>query len=420
VSHERPNIVLVTVDSLRADHCGFMGYEEDTTPNLDSMAEDGLVFENTISPGPATFTSMPAIFTGQPLYLDADGFTERQAQIQSHIEQFQTIPEWFQRHDYTTIGYTPNPFTSRHFGFNRGFDCFEDFLGPDSNDIRSRIVSKWANDEFVAGLRFGINIIGVGDISMTWEDYYEDLLDQIDGISEPFFLWVFLLEPHWPYRPPRRYRETSTVDMYRLNWRRAPASSSSPAESDTDQLLSLYDSTIQHFDEFVDRLCSDLSSFDPRVIFHADHGEEFGEHGNFGHGPHTYEENLHVPLLIWGTDESDRVNNPVSLDRMPGILRSISDEKSLISDPRGTAWAKMSIDGTDAYRAESWKLIQDSGDYEFYHLGIDPTESEPMDISGKGNRVAASIQSRSDVVEKERGLVATAARELVTEGSDDI
>ncbi len=416
---ERPNIVLVTVDSLRADHCGFMGYEKDTTPNLDAMAEEGLVFENAIAPGPATPESMPAIFTGHPLSLHADGFTERQARIRSHVEQFQTIPEWFRRHGYTTVGYTPNPFMSRHFGFDLGFDHFEDFLDPDGSGIRSRIMSRWANDEFVAGLRLGVNMLGVGDISMTWENYYEELLERIDGISGPFFLWVFLLEPHWPYRPPRRYRETSTVDMYRLNWRRAPASSSSPNESDRDRLVSLYDGAIKHVDECVDRLCSDLSSFDPTVVFHADHGEAFGEHGTFGHSPQVYEENVHVPFLIWGAGRSERVQEPVSLDRIPGILRRVSDDRRAVSGPR-RAWAKMSVRDTEAYRAESWKLIRDSEGCEFYDLGVDPAESEPVEMSGDGHSVAVSIQLRSDAIEREQRVVATAARGLAPEGSDDI
>lgn len=135
---DRRNIVLVTVDSLRADHCEFMGYEKDTTPTLDAMAEEGVAFENAIAPGPKTPEAMPAIFTGchPPLRTEntSEPTDERKARIRDHMRIRSTIPKRLQERGYTTIGFTPNPYTSRHYNFDKGFDHFEDFLDSEARN----------------------------------------------------------------------------------------------------------------------------------------------------------------------------------------------------------------------------------------------------------------------------------------------
>lgn len=109
------NIVLVSIDSLRADHCGFMGYDRGTTPNLDRLANEGVVFVNAIAPGPATPQSMPAIFTGAHPYaaVDSEKFDTRK-NIKHHLNRSRTIPEQLTELGYTTAGFSPNPFTSRY------------------------------------------------------------------------------------------------------------------------------------------------------------------------------------------------------------------------------------------------------------------------------------------------------------------
>jgi len=351
-----------------------MGYEKDTTPNLNQLAEDGVVFENAIAPGPATPQSMPAIFTGSypHEHVDSDGFDTRSG-IKAHIDRSWTIPEQFSEIGYDTAGFSPNPFASRYYGFNAGFDEYQDFLNDDSlsSDFRSRIVTRWIQNETIAGARFLINMLGLGNISMTWESYYETVRKWVENAEEPYFLWLFLLEPHWPYRPPRRHREHSLWSMYRANWQRAPASDTIPA--DKDVLLDLYDSGIKHADELFARLGADLSG-DPAIVVHADHGEEFGEHGNYGHCQ-LYEETIQVPFIIGNISYSQLISTSVSLTALPDILRSLA--------VKGDGWLNttsplvISRRGTDdiAVRSESWKYIDQCSD-ELYHLEVDPTESE--------------------------------------------
>ena len=139
------NIVLVTVDSLRADHCSFAGYDRETTPALDEMAADGLVFENAIAPGAITPESLPAIFTGRyPATPSDDGgrIATTRGQIRRHMQVCDTLPERLSRLGYTTGAFTPNPWTSRYFGFDQGFDRFEDFMDADiSSSIWERMLA---------------------------------------------------------------------------------------------------------------------------------------------------------------------------------------------------------------------------------------------------------------------------------------
>jgi arylsulfatase len=381
---DRRSIVLVTVDSLRADHCSFMGYGRETTPALDALASEGLVFEHAVAPGPSTPESMPVIFTGNRVH-DVTGVASRDV-IHQHLSRTRTIPERLAGRGYTTIGFTANPFTSRYFGFDRGFDRFEDFLSADRT-LKNRIVSRWIEGESVAGLRFAINMIGRGDVSTTWGAFYDELLACVGAAPEPFFLWVFLLEPHWPYRPPKRYRtDASLPEMYYYNWLASNLSNATPSANAHDGLRSLYDGTIRHVDEFVGLLTRDLRERDPIVVVHADHGEAFGEHGSYGHGEHLYEENVHVPFVIGNVGDVDDVDNghrigePISLRSLPSILESLADgEKAFRGHEHEftRSWVTAHAGESAAVRGRDWKLLRERDRSAFYDLRADPRETAP-------------------------------------------
>jgi arylsulfatase len=372
-----PNIVLVTIDSLRTDHCSFAGYERETTPTLDMMAREGVAFENAVAPGPSTPESMPAVFTGEQPPDVRRGVASRE-RIHSHLSRRRTLTERLRTAGYSTIGFTPNPFTSRYFGFDQGFDRFRDFLGADGG-IRTAIVSRWLEGRFVAGLRFGVNMIGRGDISLTWEDYYEEVVDSTLAADDPFFLWVFLLEPHWPYRPPARNRDgVSSIRMYRSNWVTSNFSDATPTESGSETARSLYDGAVRHADEFLERLVRDLEDADPVVVVHGDHGEAFGEHGSFGHGRYLYEENVHVPLVVWNAGSRPRVRGPVSLESLPWLLRALSTPRERVDWTEFTRPLVRTTTGTSAaVRGRDSKLIREDGTVRFYDLRSDPGEQDP-------------------------------------------
>jgi arylsulfatase len=333
MSNDRPNIVLVTIDSLRADHCGFMGYEKDTTPTMDRMAESGTVFENAIAPGPATPESMPAIFTGQyPVDRETDAdseLTARRERIRHHMEARDTLPEKLSRLGYETAAFTPNPFTSRHFGFDQGFDHFEDFMDEaNRGSLYQKVFQGFLEDSGLSSMaRVFMNMWQREEVFKPWESYYDDAIEWTRGAEEPYFLWVFLMDAHNPYMSSDEYRSQSRLSEFHANFEFWRQSHETPfSDSMHEKLVTAYDDSIRYSDAFLERLRRDLADDDPAIVVHGDHGEAFGEHGSYGHEPYLYPENVHVPLVLDGVEDTE-VSEPFSLQNLPGLLGSIAENE---------------------------------------------------------------------------------------------
>ena len=386
------NVVLVTVDSLRADHCGFHGYEEDTTPTLDRMADEGLVFENAIAPGPSTPESMSAVHTGEFLKPydteDDTPIVNRRRSVQRHLASTPTVAETLSAEGYRTIGFTPNPFTARPFGFQKGFERYEDFLTAESRefvDVYRRLFDRFiSGDTDVSPIRLLLNWLQKEEVFKSWEQYYDRIIESVRATTEPFFLWVFLMDAHLPYLVGGSRREgISWLDMWRYNFRLYTDGAFTDAER--ERLIDLYDATIRRVDEFLDRLRSDLAAADPVYVVHADHGEAFGEHGTYGHEPYVYEENVHVPYLVANGRESGSVSAPVSLRSIPSVVATHAgiddgrlhppagdDATHVFSNPGG---------GRTAVRGRRWKYIRNSqstGPDELYDLVADADETRNL------------------------------------------
>ncbi|AWB28173.1 sulfatase [Halococcoides cellulosivorans] len=346
MSDDRPNIVLVTIDSLRADHCGFMGYDEETTPTLDAMASDGLVFENAVAPGPATPESMPVIFTGQwPVDRETDAdstLVARRERIRSHMEARETLPETLQRRGYTTGAFTPNPFTSRHFGFDQGFDQFEDFMDESNRGrLYQRVFDGFLDESRVSSLaRVFMNVWQREEVFKPWESYYDDAVSWASNTDEPYFLWVFLMDAHNPYMSDSEFRHQSRIQEFHANFEFWRQSHETPfSDGLHDKLVTAYDDSIRYSDAFLGQLREDLD--DAIVAVHGDHGEAFGEHGFYGHEPYLHDENVHVPFVVDGVDDRT-VSETVSLRELPSFLGALADgsEPAMSSAPGVRVWTR--------------------------------------------------------------------------------
>jgi len=377
------NIVLVSIDSLRADHCGFMGYEKDTTPTLDEMAEEGIVFKNAVAPGPSTPESLPATFTGQyPIDRESKSreVSDTTRRLQIHLERHETIAEYFSRRGYATAGFTPNPWTSRHFGFDRGFDHFQDFMDQDrASGIWERILAGKGSKP-LAALRLLMNWKQREAMFRPWRSFYEDILTWVENCEESYFLWVFLLDPHFPYLPNSAHRSQSRWRTYEANLRLYLESQTTAYPPRVhDQLVTAYDDAIRYTDDFFGQLHDDLADDNPAIVVHADHGEAFAEHSTYGHHAQLYNQNVRVPLLVSGMS-AETVAEPVSIRSVPDILKKIA----IGSDP--TSIAKPSVltrtdDGsTSAVYGRNWSFIND-------------TDTDEMIVSYDGNeRVVTDIE----------------------------
>lgn len=278
---EPPNLLLIVVDTLRADHLSFHGYERNTTPQLtELLAAGGIVFENAYAPASWTAPSMASILTG----LDPSRLVPRQDLRAFGIPRGEaTLAKSLRARGYSTAGFVGNLFVHQGMGFAQGFDDY--WVVP--GDYES--IPKPAET--------------VLEPALAW-------LEARRGREDPFFLYVHFMDPHDPYTSPlllegksEFYPEYSGPirgdHVHPLN--EGSMSLSADPASDVRQLVALYDSEILHLDQAAARLISAaerVSSRPTMVVFTSDHGEEIQDHGGWTHGRTLYEEIVHVPLAV--------------------------------------------------------------------------------------------------------------------------
>lgn len=274
------SVVLVTVDSLRADYCGFMGSDRGLTPNLDRHAEAGLVFTNAVTPGPSTLDALPGIFTGEDLVASGadEGVRER---LNHHLRARETLPERFVEMGYETAAFTANPWTSRQFGFDRGFDHFEDFLDETGEGRTDDGEGETVDGLLPLPIRLLRRWGGESSMFQAWGSFYDDVLAWTEQAEGPYFLWLFLVDVHMPYLPVPGARSQPRPLTYGANlWLYLTGHESGLLErAARGPLVRAYEDTIRYTDDLFGSFVADLEADDPAIVFHADHGEAFGEAG---------------------------------------------------------------------------------------------------------------------------------------------
>jgi len=305
-----PNVVLVTIDATRADHLSCYGYERPTSPSLDALASEGVLFEWVFSQAPYTKPSVASLLTGR---LPSDHRATRES---SMVEPESTIlPEILRRHGYATAAFTTNAWLTPEFGFGQGVDHFHTIMRE--RIIRfplafmalrraNRLVDRGAYVYSVLKRRL------VGKVPTATRDarLSEAVLAWLDAPPErPFFLYVHFMSPHHPYDAPPplgdmfvRPGERRRIFSYpRKSGKLAGTGEALPAE-EYEELVARYDGGIRFADEMLGRLVAKLRErrlLDETVlVVTADHGEEFYDHRNWGHGHSLYNELLHVPLVV--------------------------------------------------------------------------------------------------------------------------
>lgn len=392
------NLLLITVDSLREDVCDFIN-KQGHAPYLSSLSKDSIVFQNTISPGPRTPSSVPVFMTGE--YNRHDGYqmaAQRQA-INHHIEGHETIPEQLSKQGYTTVGFSANPWTSTDTGFREIFDEFVELTPnsennyntlPDMTSIRSldRVLKKACKEDL-----FQWN--SRREWFSHWTGYYEQIKNSVSSIDEPYFVWIFLMDTHHPYiTPPEFRKESNTLKLYYSLYRYIQNRGESLPNYVVEWLKDSYHDAVGSADEFVCRIHNELSDSDPILIFHADHGEAHGEHGTYGHEQQLYEENIRVPMLVYGTNKDTNVTDPFSLASLPQMIEHISSgsaesitdliEPFVVSDVESTRIADRRADKLNynphyvSIRGKKLKYIQSKNGSELYNMFSDPNEESNL------------------------------------------
>jgi choline-sulfatase len=246
----RPSVILITVDTLRADHVGCYGAQMVKTPTLDGLAHDGIVFDRAFSQVPLTWPSHAVILTGTyPFQNGVQDFTG-----QPLAPQFRSVAQAFKQAGYATGAVVSAFVLDRSWGLARGFDFYDDAFSASTFE---------AKDAGLVDRRAGESVAH----AIAW-------LKKTP--HRPFFLWLHLYDPHSPYDPPEPYRSE-----YRTH---------------------LYDGEIAYADHELGNLIAWLKQnhlYDSSLIVAlSDHGESLGEHGEDEHGFFVYNSTLHVPLIV--------------------------------------------------------------------------------------------------------------------------
>jgi arylsulfatase A-like enzyme len=263
-----PNILLIVVDTLRADHLGCYGYERDTSPNIDAFSRTGVLFENAYCQMPTTGPSHASIFTSH--YPKSHGVIKN-----GHIlpDTLPTLAEILKNNGYATAAVVSSFPLSSKFGYSRGFDYYEeqfpDGLGTGPNN------ANWAGHAVEGAFDQRANI--TTREAAAW-------INQND--RNPFFLFVHYFDPHSPYSPPLKYL------------RKFLKESKTPEED----ILVGYDGEIVFVDAEIQKLVEIIKEerldSNTLIIITSDHGEGLGQHGEMHHGVFLYEEQTRIPLIM--------------------------------------------------------------------------------------------------------------------------
>ncbi len=272
---EGMNLLIITLDTVRADRIGAYGYGKAETPNLDELARKGILFENCYTPVPLTMPAHCSLFTGRyPL-----GHRVRDNGTFFLEENEVTLAEMMTQRGYETYAVIASFVLQAKFGLNQGFSEYEDSLNMD--ELLHNFYSEIPADV----------------VYTKFDRWFKKRR------KEKFFAWVHFYDPHAPYEPPEEYRKG-------------------------DSLSDMYDGEIAYTDVWVGKIVQDLRDENllesTLIVVVGDHGEAFGEHQEYGHSVFCYEENLKVPLVFFNPGlfpESLLVKNRVILiDILPTLF----------------------------------------------------------------------------------------------------
>jgi arylsulfatase A-like enzyme len=416
----QPNVCIVVLDAVRAQNLSRYGHTRETTPNIDALATDGVVFSSAVSPAPVTLDSTASLFTG--LYPGEHGAGEN-GRIVTAVPQ---LPELLADAGYATGAVTTNPFITPGFGFERGVDEFvslehrfpkgvnmRQFFNEHKELPSSRMyfefLKRSLDRHFVShvgnALQFKFDLFSRADNGAN--ETTKNTTAFVREHDDPWFLYAHYSETHmknvehWyavPEADKYRYVDRDVVEATPIA--RNPEGAYDDEQRDVHERL--YDGALRYLDRHVGDVVDELKANgvydDTLLVVTADHGECLGEHGVVGHGQ-LYEEGVHVPLVVKPPagagvsldDRGDRVNTlglyATITDLVDGVstpahasVPSVfeSDSPVLVQDYSDSwSWSsyETELDGKHALYEDALKLWKRGPDVDLYDLDADPGET---------------------------------------------
>lgn len=398
-SSERPHIVLITVDSLRPDHVGAYGYDRATSPSIDTLAEQGAVFEVATSSSSWTLPAQAALFTGLPDYVHGVDRGSRPL-----LPDRRTLAEAMQSAGYRTVGIWSSPLLDPSFGFDQGFETYVsarrtvgtvgESEGSREWDLRLQLSYRDIN---------GPAVLGKVDAALAVED------------ERPLFLFIHLSDVHYNFMAPEPYGSMFAAKDYAGGVVGAEVDSltsriaDSLAPHDLQHVMDLYDGEVAWADHQVGRI---LASLEARgltdrtaVVLTSQHGIELFDHGTFGHRKNLYDSSIRIPLVVrypGHVDAGQRLTAPAQIiDIAPTLLEwaraeplpeivgrplqpILRGETPNDDDDEPVAVAELGREvgrPLFAVRTPTWKAISQGKDQklvELFNLETDPAEQHNL------------------------------------------
>jgi arylsulfatase A-like enzyme len=317
-----PNVLVLVIDTARADHFSAYGYARPTSPNLERLAKEGTLFENAIATSSWTLPTHKAMLTGRYSY-------ELGKQTAPLDDRYPTLGEFLQARGYRTGAFSANTQVfARDKGFHRGFIRFEDFFHNWADRFQRTFIGRTFSKYVLPRLGYE-NFLG----RKLAEDVNQEALRWIDqSAGRPFFAFLNYFDPHDPYLPPEPFRSKfskmpkpgGVINFHLMRYN--PKLTPELLQSETDA----YDGALAYCDHHLGELLAELArrSLDRNTILivTSDHGESLGEHGLIVHRNALYREVLHVPLVIrWPgrVPAGQRISQTVTHASLPATLMDL-------------------------------------------------------------------------------------------------
>jgi len=332
-----PNVILVVIDTLRADALSVNGNTRIETPNIDRFAENSINFVNAVVPSPWTTPTMTTMLSGvSPLVHQA---TQR---LSAAPEELETLSETLANAGYRTMAVGKNPVIGPHVNLDQGFHEYSWYPTPELGvSLGSEALA------FVLPWVFDVD----PSTAQLVDKGLQPLVNHNHPGGRPFFLWLHIFDPHMPYEPPLKYlpnlqdnppHPNIGLDMPFGAFKNIRLGQHVPGADEREWIRTLYEAEVRYVDDelgrFFQRLRDEGLYDDALIIVVSDHGEEFWEHEGFEHGHTFYQELLHVPLMVKlpGNTQAMTIDQPVSVSGVtPTVLKvaGVEHEPANYSDP---------------------------------------------------------------------------------------
>ena len=421
------NVILITIDALRYSNLGCYGYSKSTSPFIDKLSKEGIRFENAFSTAPFTPASFPSILAGMYSLRTNNYILPKDSLLISTV---------LQKNNYKTAAFHSNAFLTKYYGYNKGFDVFQDYLISEKTDknkqiniIKKKISHTLKNNKFLFGLLEKITL-KKNTYKLPYKRAEIITKDAINFLKKEGnkFVWIHYMDVHDPWVPKNKYKKQfsklNKKEVFNLNFKVRKASNNQYKlkNKELKQIEQLYDAELRYVDEHIKKLILFLKKENvfkkTLIIITSDHEEEFCEKGDVRHKSKLYDVNVKVPLIIINLKEKVDENNLVSLIDLPRtILDYLKIEppkkwlgKSILKEKRKkvimqsfhnknrTQYNKRFNKNRfiiEAIRTKKWKyILGELKGEELYNLLEDPNEENNLANHNKLKKIKNDLKKK--------------------------